>query len=105
MPCRSFLEGRPCRRRNCQYSHEMTSLCHFVFQLRQARQTISCCVYTITCREISEELVAAHRRGVQVRVVTEDEKMDDKGSKTMNLRSHGISVRKDGRGLMHHKVR
>ena len=73
--------------------------------LRQARQTISCCVYTITCREISEELVAAHRRGVQVRVVTEDEKMDDKGSKTMNLRSQGISVRKDGRGLMHHKVR
>ncbi|WZN60148.1 mitochondrial cardiolipin hydrolase [Chloropicon roscoffensis] len=103
MPCRSFLEGRPCRRRNCQYSHEMTSLCHFVFQLRQARQTISCCVYTITCREISEELVDAHRRGVQVRVVTEDEKMDDKGSKTMNLRSQGISVRKDGRGLMHHK--
>ena len=54
---------------------------------------------------LSPRSVAAHQRGVRVRIITDDEKQDDQGSKAYGLKSRGISVRNDGNGLshMHHK--
>jgi len=55
-------------------------------------------------QEIATEVVHAKRRGVNVRVITDDEKQDDLGSKASTLKSQGIAVRNDGDlSHMHHK--
>jgi len=64
------------------------------------------CVFTISCKEIFDAIVAAAARGVRVRVVTDDEKMQDQGSKAFNLKAQrGVEVRNDRneRSHMHHK--
>ena len=59
MPCRNYLEGRPCRRPNCGFAHEPTSLYRLLCELRQARTSLDICVFTITCNEIAAEVEAA----------------------------------------------
>lgn len=44
---------------------------------RQARETVDICVYTISDDRLSEEIVACHRRGVTVRVISDNEKQHD----------------------------
>jgi len=79
----------------------LSKLCH---KLRQARATLDICVFTITCTEIANEILHAKRRGVVVRVITDDDKQDDQGSKAYSLKSQGIAVRNDGDlSHMHHK--
>ncbi len=69
-----------------------------------ARMTIDACVYTITDDRLSGPLIAAHRRGVKVRIITEDSKVWDLGSDIERLDSTGMSVEDDNApGLMHHK--
>jgi len=67
-------------------------------------KTLDVCVYTITDDRISSLMVKLHRRGVQVRVITDDEKSIDLGSDIATLSSVGIKVRMDnGKSFMHHK--
>lgn len=69
-----------------------------------ARRKLDVCVFTLTDDSIGQELVAAQRRGVLVRVVTDDEKAHDLGSDIAMLRQAGIPVRTDGSAPhMHHK--
>ncbi|QDZ23379.1 putative phospholipase [Chloropicon primus] len=106
MPCYRALYGKPCRRANCKYTHELTSLVRLLLEIRKARRTLVVCVFTITCTEIADEIVAAAKeRGVKVRVITDDVKMDDQGSKAFDLKAKGIRVRHDHNSLshMHHK--
>ncbi len=73
MPCR---HGRSCRRgASCQYAHHPTSLSRFLQILNGATRSLDICVFTITCNEIAEAVVAAHRRGVRVRIITDDEQV------------------------------
>jgi phosphatidylserine/phosphatidylglycerophosphate/cardiolipin synthase-like enzyme len=70
----------------------------------RARQTADVCVFTITDDRITEAVLDAHRRGVKVRVVTDDEKAFDLGSDIDRLRAAGLPVRIDRtRFHMHHK--
>ena len=72
--------------------------------LGAARQTVDICVFTITDDRIAEAILAAHRRGVTVRVVTDDDKAFDRGSDIDKLRAAGVSVRTDHtEAHMHHK--
>lgn len=71
---------------------------------RGARRSIEACVFTIADDRLSEELVAAHVRGVRVRVVSDNDKRFDDGSDIDRLASHGIEVRLDDAPFhMHHK--
>ena len=69
-----------------------------------ARRSASLCVFTITDDRIAERVIAAHRRGVLVRVITDDEKSEDLGSDVLDLARAGIGVRVDASPYhMHHK--
>jgi len=59
----------------------------------------------ITLRELADALLAAHRRGVAVRVLTDDRQAEGAGSRVGQLRSAGIAVQTDNdiRLHMHHK--
>ncbi|WP_255988080.1 phospholipase D-like domain-containing protein [Chitinolyticbacter albus] len=75
-----------------------------VQRLQQARGTADICVFTISDDSIAEAIVAAHRRGVAVRVVTDDDKALDAGSDVDWLRNAGVPLACDRSSAhMHHK--
>jgi len=65
LPCRAFLQGKPCKRgANCNYAHETTSLCRLLEVINGAKQTLDVCVFTITCNEIADAVIEAKKRGI-----------------------------------------
>lgn len=70
----------------------------------EARERLDICVFTITDDAISSRLVAAGRRGLAVRIVTDDAKSEDRGSDVERLVAAGLAVRTDrSEAHMHHK--
>ncbi|MFO1054311.1 MAG: phospholipase D-like domain-containing protein [Planctomycetota bacterium] len=81
-------------------------VCHqrIVQAIDGARVSVDVCVFTITDDRIAEALLAARRREVQLRIVTDDEKSTDPGSDMDRLAHAGIPVRTDrSPAHMHHK--
>ncbi|MET4105762.1 phospholipase D-like domain-containing protein [Hymenobacter sp. UYP22] len=69
-----------------------------------ARHTLDLCVFTVADNRLTDAILIAHRRGVRVRLLTDDEKLHDRGSDVRQLRDAGISVRTDrSANHMHHK--
>ena len=70
----------------------------------QARASVDICVFTITDNRIAEAIEKAHRRRVQIRVISDDDKAMDAGSDIERLDRSGIPVRVDkSEHHMHHK--
>ncbi len=75
-----------------------------VNHLINARRTIDICVFTITDDRISNTILAAHKRGVKLRIITDNEKAYDAGSDVSRFREAGIPVVVDETPFhMHHK--
>ncbi len=71
---------------------------------RQARESVDICVYTISDDRLSEEILACHRRGLAVRVISDNDKRFDEGSDIEHLLAQGVPLRIDeGPSHMHHK--
>ncbi len=69
-----------------------------------ARQRIDICVYTISDDRLRDAILEAHRRGVQVRVISDNDKFHDTGNDVGWLREQGVPVRLDDTAHhMHHK--
>lgn len=70
----------------------------------RTRTCVDVCVFTITDDRISSSILAAHRRGVELRVITDDKKAHDTGSDILEFRRAGIPLHTDrDRNHMHHK--
>lgn len=75
-----------------------------VAALRNTRRQADLCVFTISDDVISEAIVAAHRRGVRLRLLSDDDKAHDAGSDVLRLARAGLDVRVDqDPEHMHHK--
>lgn len=73
-------------------------------RLRAAVKQIDICVFTLSDDRITADILAAHRRGIQVRVITDNDKECDAGSDIDALRRAGIAVAVDRSDAhMHHK--
>lgn len=59
-PCRPCRNGPSCRRQNCSYAHKGTSLIRLLQWLGSARHSLDVCVFSITCDELADALLAAH---------------------------------------------
>lgn len=71
---------------------------------RQARKSVDICVYTISDDRLSEEIIACHRRGIAVRVISDNEKQFDEGSDIQHLIAQGVPLCIDDSPYhMHHK--
>ena len=69
-----------------------------------ARRKIDICVFTITDNNISDAIIEAHRRGLMLRVITDNDKSEDRGSDIDRFRREGINVLVDETDKhMHHK--
>ncbi|MBF6024473.1 phospholipase D-like domain-containing protein [Lysobacter niastensis] len=78
--------------------HKLRELC------RGSRTSIDACVYTIADDRLSDELATAHKRGVRVRIISDNDKRFDEGSDVARLAELGIDVRVDDTPFhMHHK--
>jgi phosphatidylserine/phosphatidylglycerophosphate/cardiolipin synthase-like enzyme len=72
--------------------------------LRLARRSADICVFTITDDRITDAILEAHRRGVTIRIITDNEKSEDLGSDIDRLEQSGVPLRVDRtEHHMHHK--
>lgn len=72
--------------------------------LQQAKKTLDICVFTITHERLASDIINCHKRGVVVRLITDDDKLYDHGSEIKNIKHQGIPVKIDNsRYHMHHK--
>ena len=69
-----------------------------------AGRSVRVCVFTVTDDRVSRRLLRAHERGVQVRLISDDDKSHDPGSDVERLARAGVAVRLDQLpDHMHHK--
>jgi len=69
-----------------------------------AREALDISVFTISDDRLSDAIIAAHKRGINVRLVTDNDKAEDQGSDIFRLIDQGIDVRMDNtENHMHHK--
>ncbi len=69
-----------------------------------ARQQIDISVFTISDDRLTDAIVAAHRRGVKIQIISDNDKALDEGSDVDYLIAQGIDVRMDDTpNHMHHK--
>ena len=86
-----FSPGDTCLRRLCDL-------------MRGCRDTLDICVFTIADDRLTEAILDCHARGVQVRVVSDNDKQHDSDSDIDRLRAQGVQVRvDDAPSHMHHK--
>lgn len=72
--------------------------------IRQAAHQLDVCVFTVADDRLTDALLAAQRRGVRVRLLTDDDKLNDRGSDVRQLHTAGVPVRIDCTPYhMHHK--
>lgn len=72
--------------------------------MRGCRETLDICVFTIADDRLTDAILDCHKRGVQVRVVSDNDKQHDSGSDIARLRDRGVPVRLDDTPYhMHHK--
>jgi len=72
--------------------------------LKQSKQSLDLCVFTITDERLANDILYCHQRGVKVRLITDDEKIYDHGSAIKDLKNAGIPIKIDhSRYHMHHK--
>jgi phosphatidylserine/phosphatidylglycerophosphate/cardiolipin synthase-like enzyme len=75
-----------------------------VQQIDQAVRELRVCVFTISDDQITRQLLLAHRKGVSVQIITDNDKSLDEGSDIEQLARAGIAVRMDTTpNHMHHK--
>ncbi len=73
-------------------------------QIEAARTSLKVGVFTISDDRITRAILQAHRRGIKVKIVTDNEKLFDQGSDIKQLAQAGIPVRVDHTANhMHHK--
>lgn len=86
-----FTPGESCRKK-------IISLCN------QAQHNVDICVFTISDNTLSQEIIKAHRRGIKIRIITDNDKQYDAGSDIHLLQEAKIPLVTDQSEYhMHHK--
>ncbi|GMH33267.1 hypothetical protein BSKO_01101 [Bryopsis sp. KO-2023] len=81
-----------------------TNLHRLVEFINGAEKSLDICVFTITCNDLAEAVIAAHQRGVAVRIISDDTQSQSKGSDIQRIAASGVAVKIDNsRSHMHHK--
>jgi phosphatidylserine/phosphatidylglycerophosphate/cardiolipin synthase-like enzyme len=72
--------------------------------LAQAKSTVDICVFTITDDRLTSAVLEAHARGVEIRIITDNDKAADLGSDAERFLQAGVQLRVDRTPYhMHHK--
>lgn len=60
--------------------------------IRESKAAVDICVFTITDDRITDVIVDAHSRGVEIRIISDNDKANDPGSDLYRMRRLGIAV-------------
>lgn len=72
--------------------------------ITSAKRSLKICVFTITDDDIVDAIIKAHKRGVVVKVISDNDKAHDLGSDVQHIQNQGIAVALDtSTAHMHHK--
>lgn len=72
--------------------------------LHRSRNQVDICVFTVTDNQVCDAIQALHRRGIPLRIITDNHKSSDYGSDIDRLAGMGIPVKVDDTDFhMHHK--
>lgn len=72
--------------------------------LEQATERIDICVFTISDNRISRKILKKYKEGIKIRLISDNDKLNDRGSDIDNLGLNGVPVKIDRtRHHMHHK--
>lgn len=75
-----------------------------VNQIMYASSQINICVFTISDDRIASAILDAHKRGRDVRIITDNDKSEDMGSDIARLHKEGVAIKMDSTpNHMHHK--
>ncbi len=73
-------------------------------QIENARHSIKVCVFTISDNNIAKALKSAHHRGISIKIISDNDKCNDRGSDVYELADNKIPVKIDhSHHHMHHK--
>ena len=89
----------------CLFFPSASNLLTLLQAIGSATRTLDVCVFTITEDRFAREILSAHRRGVSVRVISDDECMKQQGSDVERMAAAGVPCRidQDASSHMHHK--
>ncbi len=97
-------DSSPGHRREAYFAPHQDCAQHIRQLFDDAKSSVDVCVFTITDDSITRAILRAHRRGLAVRIITDNEKSWDRGSDIWELATEKIAVRLDGsEDHMHHK--
>lgn len=75
-----------------------------ISKIKSAKNTLKICVFTISDNEISSEIIKAYKRGVAVKILSDNDKSFDMGSDIEQLSKTGVKIKIDqSDSHMHHK--
>jgi phosphatidylserine/phosphatidylglycerophosphate/cardiolipin synthase-like enzyme len=73
-------------------------------KIKSATSSVKICVFTVSDDQISKEIIACHKRGISVKLITDNDKCFDLGSDIERIEKNGIQVKIDSSpSHMHHK--
>lgn len=86
------------------FSPGQDCLTQIKWQLDNAKHSIDICVFTITDNRVGSSILDAHKRGVKVRIISDNDKALDKGNDIQQFLNADMQVRLDKTdNHMHHK--
>lgn len=75
-----------------------------ISKMKAAKNSLKICVFTISDNEIRDEILIAYRRGISVKIISDNDKSFDAGSDIDYLSKKGIKIKIDQTANhMHHK--
>jgi len=107
IPCKKYLlTPKGCHRKNCAFSHDdNSSFVQLIRQILKAKRSIDLCMFSITCQDLAHVILVKYRQGATVRIITDADYMNLKGSQMHSFQLEGIPIRhnRSSGWLMHHK--
>ena len=75
-----------------------------ISQIKSATSHLQICVFTISDDYITDAIIGSHKRGTQIKIITDNDKSLDEGSDIEQIAKLGITVKMDRTtDHMHHK--
>lgn len=75
-----------------------------IHSIQNARSSLDICVFTVSDDRISEALLEAYKRGLKLRLISDNDKVEDRGNDIVWLAERGVDIRVDASPHhMHHK--